>query len=51
MMYDVIAMSTTEPTGEGGGGGEGESATMTNVEQTPSPSTPITGTSVPMQVK
>ncbi|XP_012055575.1 PREDICTED: microtubule-associated protein futsch [Atta cephalotes] len=42
-------MSTTEPTGEGGGGGEGESATMTNVEQTPSPSTPITGTSVSMQ--
>ncbi|EGI69268.1 Microtubule-associated protein futsch [Acromyrmex echinatior] len=48
-MYDVTAMNTTEPTGEGGGGGEGESATMTNVEQSPSPSTPITGTSVPMQ--
>ncbi|XP_018358668.1 PREDICTED: microtubule-associated protein futsch [Trachymyrmex cornetzi] len=42
-------MSTTDPTGEGGGGGGGESATTTNVEQTPSPSTPITGTSVPMQ--
>lgn len=38
-------MSTTDPIGEGGGG---ESATTTNVEQSASPSTPITGT-VPVQ--
>lgn len=49
-------MSTTDPTGEGGGGGGGgggegggEGATTTNVEQTASPSTPITGTAVPVQ--
>jgi len=43
-------MSTTDPTGEGGGGGGGgESATTTNVEQSASPSTPITGTAVPVQ--
>ncbi|XP_032685618.1 microtubule-associated protein futsch isoform X2 [Odontomachus brunneus] len=49
-------MSTTDPTGEGGGGGgegggEGASTTTTttNVEQTASPSTPITGTAVPAQ--
>lgn len=43
-------MSTTDPTGEGGGGGRGgEGATTTNVEQNASPSTPITGTTVPVQ--
>ncbi|RLU22525.1 hypothetical protein DMN91_004803 [Ooceraea biroi] len=43
-------MSATDPTGEGGGGGGGgESAMMTNVDQNASPSTPITGTAVPMQ--
>ncbi|XP_025265656.1 LOW QUALITY PROTEIN: microtubule-associated protein futsch [Camponotus floridanus] len=42
------AMSTTDPTGEGGGGG-GEGAMSANAEQNASPSTPNTGTTVPVQ--
>lgn len=50
----VSAMSSTDPIGEGGGGGGGgggatTTTTTTNVEQTASPSTPITGTAVPAQ--
>lgn len=45
-MQFVLAMSTTDPTGEGGGGGVTSTISPTNVEQNISPVIPVTGSAV-----